>query len=79
MVRITVKTSTIQKTDTFSPNASPADALDSFGIVTAGNVIRLNGAVLGQSELSKSFADLGVQEGDSAILSAIVKADGANK
>lgn len=42
-----------------------------------GATVALTGRVLDTCELSSSFSDLGVQDGDEAILSVVVKADSA--
>ena len=42
-----------------------------------GATVALTGRVLDTCELSSSFSDLGVRDGDEAILSVVVKADSA--
>lgn len=42
-----------------------------------GATVALTGRVLDTCELSSSFSDLGVQDGDEAILSVVVKVDSA--
>lgn len=79
MVNITVKTSSINKRDSFEPSVTPNEVFESFGIGLGGTVVRLDGAIIGARDLDKSLAELGVADGASATLSAIVKADGANR
>lgn len=53
------------------------DVLSKEQISIQGATIALTGRVLDTCELSSSFSDLGVRDGDEAILSVVVKADSA--
>lgn len=53
------------------------DVLSKEQISIQGATVALTGRVLDTCELSSSFFDLGVQDGDEAILSVVVKADSA--
>ena len=53
------------------------DILSKEQISIQGATVALTGRVLDTCELSSSFSDLGVQDGDEAILSVVVKADSA--
>lgn len=53
------------------------DVLSKEQISIQGATVALTGRVLDTCELSSSFSDLGVQDGDEAILSVVVKADSA--
>lgn len=53
------------------------DVLSKEQISIQGATVALTGQVLDTCELSSSFSDLGVRDGDEAILSVVVKADSA--
>ena len=53
------------------------DILSKEQISIQGATVALTGRVRDTCELSSSFSDLGVQDGDEAILSVVVKADSA--
>lgn len=58
-------------------NEKIMDVLSKEQISIQGATVALTGRVLDTGELSSSFFDLGVQDGDEAILSVVVKADSA--
>lgn len=58
-------------------NEKIMDILSKEQISIQGATVALTGRVLDTCELSSSFSDLGVQDGDEAILSVVVKADSA--
>ena len=58
-------------------NETLANALDKRNIRTNGATVSLNGRILNASDYGKTFADMGVTDGQQAILSVVVKADSA--
>lgn len=54
-----------------------ANALDKRGIKTTGATVSLNGRTLNTSDHSKTFSEMGIKDGQQAILSVVVKADSA--
>lgn len=66
-----------RKTIIVDENEKIMDVLSKEQISIQGATVALTGRVLDTCELSSSFSDLGVQDGDEAILSVVVKADSA--
>lgn len=58
-------------------NETLANALDKRNIKTNGATVSLNGRILNASDYGKTFSDMGVTDGQQAILSVVVKADSA--
>ena len=73
MIQVRVSTSTERKTVNAEITATPREIFDDNGISTEGATINLRGDQLSVGDLNTPFADLGVKDGDSVSLTAIVK------
>lgn len=78
MISINVRTTTTRRTVSEDVTATPRQVFDELGVDISRSMVNLNGAVLAAAELNQSFEALGVADGSTANLNAIVKADGAN-
>lgn len=79
MVNVIIKTSTTRQSKVFEPTTTPSEVFQSCGLNSDGVSVRLDGSPLSNADLSKSLEELGVEDGSTATLTSIVKADGANK
>ncbi len=77
MFNLKINTNTNRVTEVEMLNETLANALDKRDIKTNGAVVSLNGRILNASDYGKTFADMGVTDGQQAILSVVVKADSA--
>ena len=77
MFNLKINTNTNRMTEVEMLNETLANALDKRGIKTNGAVVSLNGRILNASDYGKTFSDMGVTDGQQAILSVVVKADSA--
>lgn len=79
MIRIEVKNNQGGKKINAELTDTPASLFEKFEVSTASSQVTLNGRILSKDELDDTLGQLGVEEGSQGnILSAIVKADGAN-
>lgn len=78
MISINVRTTTTRRTVTEDVTATPNQIFESLGVDISTSMVNLNGAPIRGGEFNKSFADLGVEDGSTVNLNAIVKADGAS-
>lgn len=79
MIKIIVKTNTERSTVVGNVDNTPKSVFENAGISTEGSTLNLNGTFLNATDLHSSFSALGVEDGATVSLNAIVKADGANK
>ena len=78
MITVNVRTNTTRRSVAQDVTATPRAVFDELGIDTSTSMVNLNGAVLQAADFAKTFEQLGVADGTSANLNAIIKADGAN-
>ena len=78
MLSINVRTNTTRRTVSQDITATPNQVFDELGGDTSTSMVNLNGTILSGADFNKSFEELGVADGTSANLNAIVKADGAS-
>ena len=79
MVRVTLKNNQGSKTVNAEVTDTPQEIFENAGNELNSSKVMLDGVFLNSSELSQSLEELGVADGSKTYLSAIVKADGANK
>ena len=77
MISINVRTNTTRRTVSADVTQTPRDVFNELGVDTSTSMVNLDGAILSAADFAKSFEDLGVADGATANLNAIVKADGA--
>jgi hypothetical protein len=77
MIQLNVRTSTTRRTITTDVTSTPRSVFNEMGIDTSTSMVNLDGAILSAEDFNKSFDRLGVADGSTANLNAIVKADGA--
>lgn len=77
MINLKLATTAGKKETLVRGNQTPTEILSENGVATAGATISLNMRPLSVDELSSTFEELGCQDGDAAMLSAVVKADSA--
>lgn len=77
MIRVIVKSNTDRATVTVEANDTPNIAFAAADINPASSVCNLNGTILSATDLNSTFEQLGIADGTSCNLNAIVKADGA--
>ena len=57
--------------------ATPKSVFSELGVDTSTSMVNLDGTPLSGADFNKTFEELGVEDGSTASLNAIVKADGA--
>lgn len=77
MLSINVRTNTTRRTVSQDVTATPRQVFNELGVDTSTSMVNLNGTILSGADFDKTFEDLGIADGTSANLNAIVKADGA--
>lgn len=77
MISVNVRTNTTRRTVSVDVTATPKQVFSSQNIDTSTSMVNLNGTILSGADFDKSFEALGVEDGTTANLNAIVKADGA--
>ena len=77
MINVAVKTNTVRRTVSADITDTPRKVFDDLGVDISTSMVNLNGAMADASNVNKSFEALGVEDGSTAYLNAIVKADGA--
>ena len=77
MINVAVKTNTVRRTVSADITATPRSVFEDLGVDISTSMINLNGVMVDASNVNKSFEGLGVEDGTTAYLNAIVKADGA--
>lgn len=78
MISINVRTNTQRRTVNEDITATPKQVFEELGVDTSTSMVNLNGTILSGADFNKSFEELGVADGATANLNAIVKADGAS-
>ena len=77
MISISVRTNTTRKTISTDITSTPKAVFAELGVDTSTSMVNLDGTPLSGVDFNKSFEELGVEDGSTASLNAIVKADGA--
>lgn len=77
MIQINIRTNTVRKTVTAERSNTPNEVFANNGLSTHGAMVNLNGTILSAVDLNATFEALGVANGSTNNLNAIVKADGA--
>lgn len=77
MLSINVRTNTTRRTVSEDVTATPKQVFAELGVDTSTSMVNLNGTILSGADFNKTFEELGVEDGTTANLNAIVKADGA--
>ena len=78
MIQVNVKTNTARRTVNTSIDNTPAGVFSELGFDLSSSKVNLNGMQLSVGDMNSTFEQLGVADGASVGLNAIVKADGAN-
>lgn len=78
MLSINVRTNLTRRTVSQDITATPRQVFDELGVDTSTSMVNLSGTILSGADFDKSFEELGVADGSTVHLNAIVKADGAN-
>lgn len=78
MISVNVRTNTTRRTVNKDITDTPRQVFNELGVDTSTSMVNLNGTILSGADFDKSFESLGVADGSTASLNAIVKADGAN-
>ena len=79
MISVCVKTSTGRNTVSVDVNSTPSQVFNNLGVSPAGAQVNLDGTILSAVDQQATFSQLGVADGRSVNLNAVVKADGANR
>lgn len=77
MISVNVRTTTARKTVSADITATPKAVFNELGVDTSTSMVNLDGTPLSGSDFNKTFEELGVEDGSTTSLNAIVKADGA--
>ena len=78
MFRLKIHTNTERMPEILTPlGQTISEALDQNDISVSGATVSFNGRILGASDFGKSFDDVGAAEGQTGILSIVVKAASA--
>lgn len=79
MITINVRTATASGRNTvIKPvTTTPAEVFEELNIDISTSMVNMAGTTLRGSKLNETFEELGVDDGSTVTLSAIVKADGA--
>lgn len=78
MISINVRSNTGHHTVNVDITDTPKQVFDRLGIDTSTSMVSLNGTHFSRPDFDKSFDALKIEDGSTAYLNAIVKADGAN-
>ena len=77
MINVTLATTAGKSHVTAEGNQTPSEVLGENNVATTGATISMNMRPLSVAELTETFEELGCNDGDSIMLSAVVKADSA--
>lgn len=77
MISVNVRTNTARKTVSADITSTPKSVFSELGVDTSTSMVNLDGVPLSGADFNKTFEELGVEDGSTASLNAIVKADGA--
>ena len=78
MIQVNVKTNTARRTVTTEVTSTPSSVFSELGFDLSSSKVNLNGMQLSVGDMNSTFEQLGIADGASVGLNAIVKADGAN-
>lgn len=79
MLSVNVRTTTTPKKIVSADiTSTPRQVFDELGVDTSTSMVNLNGTILSARDMAASFEDLGMTDGTTVNLNAIVKADGAS-
>lgn len=78
MITVNVRTNTTRRAVSAEITATPREVFTEVGIDASTSMVNLNGMILSGVDFGHTFEELGVADGSTANLNAIVKADGAN-
>ena len=77
MISINVRTNTTRRTVSRDITDTPRKVFNDLGVNFSTSMVNLDGTILSGADMDVSFDKLGVADGGSVNLNAIVKADGA--
>lgn len=77
MIQLTIGTNTERKNVIVEPGDTLADVLEANEVDYSHAALHLNGSLIAGCDTDQTFEELGVQDGKSAMLIAVVKADSA--
>jgi hypothetical protein len=78
MISVNVRANSIRKTVNTEVTSTPKEVFAEVGVDTSSSTVNLDGAMFTAADYNKTFEQLGVADGASCNLYAVVKADGAN-
>lgn len=78
MINLTIGTTTSRQTVIVEPTAVLGDILAENNVSTVGSALHLNNTLIPGAALGDTLEQLGIADGSSAMLIAVVKADSAN-
>ena len=76
-INLTLATTAARTQMLVDGDKTPSEVLSENNVATTGATISMNMRVLPVSDLTETFESLGCNDGDSVMLSAVVKADSA--
>lgn len=79
MISINVRTNTTRRTISEDITTTPREVFDELGVDTSTSMVNLNGTILSGNDFDSTFEELGIPDGTTNNLNAIVKADGASR
>ena len=79
MINVNVNTSSVRKNTTTELISTPMTIINEMELGLSGASVNLNGFNLSVADLSTTFADLKVRNGETVFLNIVVKADGGTK
>lgn len=77
MINVKLATTAGKRDVIVNGNQTPSQVLEENNVATTGATVSLNMRPLADNEKEKTFEELGCSDGDSVMLSAVVKADSA--
>lgn len=77
MISVNVRTSTTRKTVSVDITSTPKAVFTELGVDTSTSMVNLDGVQIKGADFNKNFEELGIVDGSTVSLNAIVKADGA--
>lgn len=78
MICVNVRTNSVRKIVNTEVTSTPKEVFAEVGVDTSSSTVNLDGAMFSAADYNKTFEQLGVKDGESCNLFAVVKADGAN-
>lgn len=77
MIKVIVKTNITRQEIITEVTETPAHVFELANTGAAGSMVNLNGTILTVTDLNSTFEALGIEDGATASLNSIIKADGA--